>query len=147
MSNNPVVQALAAQVEGYRRLARLAELQHMHVQQAQTEQLLEVLRRRQEILDSAAAQEAIIAPAKRKWSEFLKSLDDLTRAEAELLLAETRRLLERITTADRNDALVLQQRKILLGRQINKAGAAQQINRKYSQAAYGSRKSTMDIQR
>ena len=69
------------------------------------------------------------------------------RGKADALLAETRRLLEQITTADRNDALVLQQRKLNLGRQINMASAARQVNRKYSAAAYGSRQPNMDIQR
>jgi hypothetical protein len=70
------------------------------------------------------------------------------RAEAETLLAETRRLLEQITTADRNDALVLQQRKLSLGNEIGKATAARQVNRNYAAAAYGARGGgRMDLQR
>ena len=69
------------------------------------------------------------------------------RRRAETSLAETRRLLEEITAADRNDALVLQQRKLNLGRQINQASAAKQVNRNYAAAAYGPRQSRMDISR
>jgi hypothetical protein len=61
-------------------------------------------------------------------------------------LAETRQLLEQITAADRNDSIVLQQRKLSLGRQINKTSAARTLNRKYAAAAYGTRPSKMDIQ-
>jgi hypothetical protein len=147
MSNEPVIDALAEQVECYRKLARLAGQQHTHVQQGQTEQLLDVLRRRQEVLDLAAAHETIIFPAKRRWQEFTAGLSADLRVRAESLLAETRRLLEQITTADRNDALVLQQRKHNLGQQINKAAAARQINLKYAAAAYGTRRPRMDIQR
>ena len=48
------------------------------------------------------------------------------------LPAETRRLLEEITTSDRNDAMVLQQRKLNLGKQITLAKSANQINRNYA---------------
>jgi hypothetical protein len=146
MSDEPVITALVEQVECYRQLARLAGLQHLHVQKGQTEELLDVLRRRQEVLDRAAVEEALIAPAKRRWTEFVGNLGDDLRARAESLLAETRRLLEEITTADRNDALVLQQRKLNLGRQINKASNARQVNRNYSAAAYGTRRPNMDVQ-
>ncbi len=147
MSDQPVIAALIEQVECYRQLARLAGQQHLHVQQGQTEQLLDVLRRRQEVLDLAATHESVIVPAKRRWQEFTTGLSADLRAKAEALLGETRRLLEQITAADRNDALVLQQRKLNLGRQINMAATARQVNRKYSAAAYGTRRPNMDIQR
>ena len=46
MNQDPVVAALEQQVDCYRKLSRLAELQHVYVQQSQTEELLEVLQRR-----------------------------------------------------------------------------------------------------
>src|SRR6185503_12781030 len=48
---DPVIAALQEQVTCYQRLAKLAELQHEHVQQSSTEALLDVLARRQEVLD------------------------------------------------------------------------------------------------
>jgi hypothetical protein len=62
-------------------------------------------------------------------------------------MAETRRLLEEITTSDRNDAMVLQQRKLNLGKQITQAKAARQVNRNYATAAYGAVKSKVDFSR
>ena len=145
---DPILTALQEQVSCYRRLAKLAEIQHDHVQQGRTEQLLEVLGARQEVLEQVGACERVIAPAKRQWSQYVTTLADDARAEAETLLAETRRLLEEITTADRNDALVLQQRKLSLGTQIGKATAARQVNRNYAAAAYGSAGGgRMDVQR
>ncbi|MDB5305421.1 MAG: hypothetical protein JWM97_2970, partial [Phycisphaerales bacterium] len=44
-------------------------------------------------------------------------------------------------------ALVLQQRKLNLGRQINQASAARQVNRNYAASAYGRAPSQMDVQR
>lgn len=135
---DPVIVALANQVVCYQRLAKLAEAQHEFVQHSQTEELLDVLTKRQAVLDQVGGFERTVAPAKARWSQYLAGLSTTARAQAEALLAETRRLLEQITTADRNDALVLQQRKLNLGRQINQAGAARTVNRSYAAAAaYG----------
>lgn len=145
MTADPVIDALSEQVGCYRRLAKLAELQHEHVQQSETESLLEILARRQEVLDQVARLEQIIVSAKRRWGEYVGGLRSEQRAEAERLLAETRRLLEEITAADRNDALILQQRKLNLGKQISQAAAARQVNRNYAAAAYGAKVSRMDV--
>ncbi len=116
------------------------------MQNSQTDLLLDVLTRRQQVLDEVADLEHLIGPAIRKWSDYLTTLPSDQRASAEGLLAETRRLLETITTADRNDAMVLQQRKLNLGKQINKASAARTLNRNYAAAAYGPRRSKRGFQ-
>ena len=144
--SNPIIDALHGQVDCYRRLAKLAALQHEHVRQGRTEQLLEVLGLRQQVLDQLAALERVVAPAKQHWTQFVATLGAGARAEAEGLLAETRRMLEDITAADSNDVLVLQQRKLNLGRQIHQATSARQVNRTYAAAAYGRRAPAMDLQ-
>jgi hypothetical protein len=144
---DPIIVALEQQVACYERLAKLAAVQHEYVQQSQTEELLDVLARRQAVLDQVAGFERTIAPAKERWSEYLARLDAGRRARAEALMAETRRLLEEITTADRNDALVLQQRKLNLGRQIQQAQTARTLNRNYAAAAYGAKTPRMDVRK
>lgn len=147
MNSDPIIIALQEQVSCYQRLAKLAEIQHEHVQNSQMDLLLDVLSARQRVLDEVAGLEDRISPAKRRWSDYLATLEPERRDLAEGLLAETRRLLEQITTADRNDAIVLQQRKFNLGNQINKASVARTLNRNYAAAAYGTRPARMDIQR
>ena len=142
---DPVIAALQEQVTCYQRLAKLAEQQHEHVQQSSTEALLDVLARRQEVLDQVSRLEQTIVTAKRRWGEYVGGLRSEQRAQAERLMGETRRLLEEITTSDRNDALILQQRKLNLGKQISQASAARQINRSYAAAAYGTKVSRMDV--
>jgi len=142
---DPVIAALQEQVTCYQRLAKLAEQQHEHVQQSSTEALLDVLARRQEVLDQVSRLEQTIVVAKRRWGEYVGGLRTEQRAQAERLMGETRRLLEEITTSDRNDALILQQRKLNLGKQISQASAARQINRSYAAAAYGTKVSRMDV--
>jgi hypothetical protein len=105
------------------------------------------LGQRQELLNQISQLEQLISPAKKRWQEYLGELASDRRAAAESFLAETRRLLEQITSADRDDALVLQQRKLSLGRQISQAGSARQVNRSYATAAYGRRAGTVDLQR
>ena len=146
-TEHPVISALREQVDCYRRLAKLAEMQHVHVQQSQTEQLLTVLASRQELLDRLKLYERTVAPERKRWSAFLGELPGTYREMAEGLMAETRRLLEEITTADRNDALVLQQQKLNLGRQINQASAARQVNKNYAASAYGARPARLDLSR
>jgi len=142
-----VIQALEGQVSCYRRLVKLAELQHGHVQQNQTEALLDVLRNRQVLLDEIMQHERIVGPVKRGWNDFVEGIEAGERTRAESLLTETRTLLQEIMNADQNDAMVLQQRKLNLGKQINQASAAKQVNKNYAAAAYGNRASRMDVQR
>jgi len=146
MNPDPVMQALADQVACYRRLAKLAMVQHDHIQNSRTEELLGVLQSRQEVLDQLAQHEKTIAPAKGRWNQYVAELIPESRARAEKLLAETKALLEQITNADRNDVMVLQQRKLNIGRQINKTAAAKQVNRHYAAAAYGTARPKMDLQ-
>jgi len=132
-----ILDALREQLGCYRTLARLAEAQHDHVQQNRTEELLDVLSRRQNVLDDLSRQEQTLSPAKKQWATFVSTLNDERRVEAEGMMAEARHLLEAITTSDRNDAMVLQQRKLNLGKQITQASAAKQVNRTIATSAYG----------
>jgi hypothetical protein len=146
MNTDPIILALESQVGWYNKLAKLAELQHVYVQKGETDELLTVLQKRQEVLDQISALEQTIGPVKRTWNDYLAGLPAEDRVEAERLLGETRRLLEQITTADRNDSIVLQQRKMNLALQINKTTVARKVNKNYAAAAYGTKRSIVDIQ-
>ena len=136
-----MILALEEQVECYRRLEKLAGAQHEYVQQGSTEGLIAVLEQRQAVVNRIMQLERELGPAKREWKKGHET------GRIEELLAESKRLLQRITEADRDDAMVLQQRKLNLGRQIRAAATARQVNRQYATAAYGPRPSSMDVQR
>ncbi len=89
MIQDPIILALESQVGWYNKLAKLAELQHVYVQKGQTDELLNVLQRRQEVLDQIAALEQTIGPVKRAWSGYISGLTANDRISAESLLAET----------------------------------------------------------
>src|SRR5258706_14397304 len=147
MVDDPVILALSEQVACYRKLAKLAELQHRYVQNSQTERLLEILKDRQQLIDRLAAHERIITAAKSRWPEFTAGLSPESRGRAETLLAETRKLLEQITSCDRDDVMALPQQKVGLGRQIRQASVSRQLNRNYAVAAYGRSTPRLDLQR
>lgn len=142
---DPILAALDAQVACYRRLAKLAGQQHDFVQHGQTEELLGLLTARQAELDQLAAHERTLAPAKKDWAAFLAALPAANRQKAAEAMAETKALLERITAADKNDVLVLQQRKLNLGRQLGQATAGRTVNRAYAAAAYGAKTSQLNV--
>jgi hypothetical protein len=97
------------------------------------------------VLQQVAALEQIIGPAKRQWTAYLAKLDAAARHKAETLLADSRSLLERITAADRNDVMELQNQKLNLGRQMGKTTAARQVNRSYAALAYAANPVRMDV--
>jgi hypothetical protein len=147
MADDSVLYALGEQCDCYRQLAKLARTQHEYIQDCRTEDLLLVLSKRQGLLDRISQFEKTVAPAKRQWAQFLSELPAVDWEKAQAMLDETRKLLEEITTSDREDSIVLQQRKFSLGKEINQAAIARKINKNYAAAAYGPKKSALDLQR
>jgi hypothetical protein len=145
MANEAVIDALEEQVGCYQRLAKLARIQHEHIQQSQTDALLDVLKSRQAVLDEIGRLERTVAPVKQSWSGFVQTLAEPNRGRAEALVTEARELLREITECDRNDVLVLQQRTLNIGKQINQAATARKVNTKYATAAYGTSQSRMNV--
>ena len=147
MSAQATLEALVEQVQCCQKLAKLSQMQHEHIEHGRVEQLLDVLKSRQQVVEQMSACEKIIGPAKKQWNDFVATLDEATRSKAEALLAESRSLLEQITAADRDDALVRQQRRLNIGKQIHQTSSARQVHRMYGAAAYGHRPPRMDLQR
>src|SRR5262245_50604552 len=127
MGKDEVIQVLEDQVACYRRLAKLTELQHVHVQQEQPDALMDVLTARQSMVDRIMQLEQQLAPVRRDWNGFIGGIAQDLRDRARALMAETLSLVEQITIADQNDALVLQQRKLNVGKQIHQARAARKV--------------------
>ena len=147
VKDRSILSALHEQVQCYVRLAKLADIQHHCVQNGQTNELIDVLEQRKGILSQLESHETVLAPIKRRWASYLAELDSAERTDAEHLLAQSRTLLEQITASDRNDALILQQQKFNLGRQIGQATSARHLNKTYGAAAYGRPNSQVDLSR
>lgn len=147
MPADPVMPALQQQLAAYQRLAKLAQTQHECVRTGQTEQLLNVLADRQTALDDIAMYERILQDAKGNWQLYLDGLNAQQRQSAEELFAQTRTLLEQIVSGDKDDALILQQQKLNVGRQLGATQSQQSVNRRYAASAYGRPQARLDVQR
>jgi hypothetical protein len=132
----PIVQALEDQLACYRKLAKLSELQRGYVRENQTDELIRVLSARSELLTEIARLEQQVAPLKRAWADHSAAFPPLLKETTSRMLAETRALLEQITQADQDDVLLLQQRKMSVGKQIQQAQSAQRVNTRYAASAY-----------
>lgn len=133
-----LMECLTRQLGCYRQLSRLCDLQRQYVQQNQTDELLTVLEQRGALLQQISELETEVAPMKRNWSEFSSRLTEQDRRRASQMLAETRELLMQITQADQDDVLLLQQRKLNIGKQIAATTQAKAVGHKYAAAAYAS---------
>jgi hypothetical protein len=133
---NPT-QSLTDQLACYRKLQKLCEKQRHYVQQNQTDELIAVLEARAVILQEIARLEHEVSPLKRDWANQSATMDDAGRASVADMLAETKALLEQITQADQDDVLLLQQRKLNVGKQIAATQSARKVNTRYAAAAYG----------
>ena len=139
---------LSAQLDCYRKLAKLSELQSGYVRQNLTDQLLDVLQQRSGLLTEIARLELTVGPLRREWSEVSVGLDDDTRSKLQAMLSETKTLLHQITTADQDDVLRLQQRKLNVGKQIQATQTARKVNTRYAAAAYGTNSgSTLNVKK
>jgi len=146
-TSDEALAALHEQADCYRRLSKLAEAQHDHIEQSRTDALLEVLRLRAGEVERIGQLEALVAPLRRAWTEATANWSVEQRVSAESIIAEIRLLLERINASDRSDSLILQQRKLSVGRELRQAGAAREVNRSYAASAYGKPAPRMDVQR
>ncbi|HEX8325338.1 MAG TPA: hypothetical protein VF595_15660 [Tepidisphaeraceae bacterium] len=134
----PIIVSLEAQVGHYRRLQKLSDMQRVYVRENQTDELLAVLQTRSELLSEIARLEQDVAPLKRSWADTSLALSPALREAAVAMLAETRTLLQQITQADQDDVLLLQQRKLNVGKQIQQHQSAKRVNTRYAANAYTS---------
>lgn len=137
--------ALEQQLNCYRKLLKLAGLQRGYIEQNQTDALIAILQERQASLTEISALEQIVGPIKRAWGEQSASFDKATRAACQTAFTEARALLQQITQSDQDDVLLLQQRKLNVGKQLQQTKNARQVNRTYAAAAYGSPKSALNV--
>ncbi|MDW8263043.1 MAG: hypothetical protein RMJ35_11005, partial [Phycisphaerales bacterium] len=74
-------------------------------------------------------------------------LSDPVRKHVESMMTEIRSLLDRILQADREDALMLEQRKSSIGRQIGRATASRAVGRAYAAVGAPAREANVDVSR
>ncbi len=137
MMQNPAIEALREQLALYQKLQRLCAIQREYVQQNQIEEFVSILEVRGGLLGDIGRLEEIIAPLKRNWPTESATMNEAIRAEVQSMLAEAKSLLAEITQSDQDDVLLLQQRKLNVGKQIAATSTAKKVNTRYAANAYG----------
>lgn len=127
---------LSQQLSLYEQLLRLCDLQRDYIASERVDDLLGLLSQREVILQEASAIEARILPLKQRWKEVAVRLDAAKRGEVEVVLRKIRETLGKITSSDADDAMVLQQRKLDVRKQIRGTGQQQQVVHGYAKSAY-----------
>jgi hypothetical protein len=131
-----LIEVLNRLVDLYERLLRLAAQQREFVQLDQTDELLAVLTKRAGVVEQISKLEGALRPTRMNWPDVAPTLEAGVRTQAEELLARTRNLLADINAADTDDALVLQQRKLDIGRQLAATRTGTRANAHYATTAY-----------
>jgi hypothetical protein len=138
MDPDKLIKAIEIQNEHYAKLLKLSEQQHEYVVQDRSDELLDVLTRRQSELDRILHLERLLKPIRADWQSIAAGFSPAHRSRIEALMQQGRELLGRITAADQDDAMVLQQRKLDVGRQLQFTRQGGQAQRRYAASAYGS---------
>lgn len=146
MTHAEVATVLREQVKLYGLLVRLCAVQHAHVEAGDTDALVTLLDKRNAIMARLLLLEAQVKPAKQEWPRLKTEWPADGAREVEALFGEARALLAQINAADTDDALVLQQRKIGVARQLAGAAGAARGLRGYA-GALGARPAGLNVAR
>ncbi|MCG3122727.1 MAG: hypothetical protein GIKADHBN_01128 [Phycisphaerales bacterium] len=98
-----VVRLLVAQRELYEELDALSQKQGELISEHRTDELLELLGRRQVLLERVQAVTDTLAPVRARWPQFLATLDPAQRHGVGQVVDAITQLIESITRRDQAD--------------------------------------------
>jgi hypothetical protein len=107
----PVEALLRRQQDLFTKLDVLSAQQAALIQQEQTDQLLDVLARRQIIVDEIGRLSAEIEPWRARWTQFIAALPDADRQRVREQVDAIAILAQRIAARDESDRKLMEQRK------------------------------------
>jgi hypothetical protein len=136
MDADNLIAAIERQADLYARLEILAEQQHECVVQDRQDELLDVLQRRQDVIDRIVAGDKLIKLVRTHWADVTRMLPEASRLRAERAMTAMRDHLARVVQCDADDALVLQQRKFDVGRQLGQTQSRRAAHSGYAASAY-----------
>ena len=130
-SPDRILELLGEQASLYARLETLAQRQRSLVAGDNVGPLLSLLADRQKLSQRLAQVAGALAPLRRGWTTYRKSLTASQRDQAERLLAESRERLCRIMESDDEDARILSGRKQAVAGALKATHATKQAIRAY----------------
>ncbi len=132
---NQLIRLLEQQRDVYHQLRELSSRQRSVLAGDQPEQLLSVLRQRQEHVATLAKLNEQLAPFRRNWEATYADLPDEHRARASTLLQEINGLLCVILRTDQEDGALLAARKQSVAAELSGISGGQSANLAYARQA------------
>lgn len=126
---------LDRQIELYERLAALASEQSSHIDSEDADALLEILGRREGLIEQISAINGEIGPFTQSWERLAPGLPSRHRIELRRRFDAVSALVERIATIDDADRQRLESRRAKIGREIEGLSNARGAVRAYNQPA------------
>ena len=127
-----LARVLDEQCRLYEQLDEVSQHQSECVETGETEQLLDVLARRQGVVEQVTEVNGLLEPFVSRWDSLADALDESQRDSLRGKLARLDELVDRITKRDESDRQKLEAQK---GKVAEELGSA--VRQKNAAAAYG----------
>lgn len=124
---------LDRQLQLYRNLQTLAQQQADLVTTGNPDGLLQVLGRRQGLLEEVKKTNDSLAPFRQRWDDVIRLLDPQQRSEASAMINEINERLQQIMQRDQADSETLQLRCRKIGQEMQTARTGRTALRAYGQ--------------
>lgn len=126
---------LTRQHDLYRQLRELAAQQSGTIAAEDPSALLDILSRRQSLIDELAEINQRLEPVRADWKRIESMLTTSQRQRAGRLVEQVGELLAEILASDEADSKMLSARKVMTGQQITQSTASAQVQAAYQRAA------------
>jgi len=127
-----LIKCLTAQQRSYETFSALSQKQLELIGSGETDELLGVLSRKQDILHQIDAIDCRLAPLKEKWPEVRCTLAAGIRAEVEAAIDQVRDVLAEVIDLERQSEQQLCSRREATLNEIRRANEGQHVHRAYS---------------
>jgi hypothetical protein len=143
-----VREALADQLACYERLTKLAEEQGRAIYAGDTDRLLKVIARREDLTTQAAELEQAIGPVKQAWPGVAVHWSEEDTETVREMFRQCKQMLGDLTRTDDRDAATIRARLATCGGDLKQAEAdratVRRINNRYAAAAYAKPSQRLD---
>ena len=126
-----LIDLLGQQRAIYRQLYELTGRQAQLVKDGEAEPLLELLARRQSLIDELTQINARVEPYKKSWSSLWPRLDSGSQQRVQSLIDDVQGLLDEIVAQDEKDRAALSARRDEAGAGLRHVRAGSAVNRAY----------------
>lgn len=140
-----LVTLLTRQRDLYAALRELSERQRSTLGEDRSEQLLEILRQRQDIVSALASLNDELGPYRRNWDAAFNGLPESYRATVAGLHGEINALLRVILKTDQEDAALLAARKSAVSAQLADLGGVRAASAAYARTGSSGAALSADI--